>query len=388
VGYAKITRDITERREAAQKLERMQKQLADAQRLDALGQLTGGVAHDFNNLLMIISGSLLYMRKAAARDDKLQRAVKAIEAATERGASLTKQLLTFARRQSVNPEVVNLAERLEGMRDILDTASGSRIELEMQVEPEIWPIVVDHSELETALVNLVINARDAMASGGTIKLSGWNESVDRAEHQGDFVALEIADTGFGIPADIVDKVFEPFFTTKSVGKGTGLGLSQVHGFVYQAGGFIELSSELDKGTKVTLHLPRGIERRLEEPIEESAEVIGNGSVLLVEDNPDVAIVSADMLEQLGYTVRHVSSATAALTEIELNGIDVLFSDIVMPGQMDGIALARQARKLHPHLPILLTTGYSGTRQNEFPILRKPYRLEELSQALAALSPLP
>jgi PAS domain S-box-containing protein len=385
VGYAKITRDITERREAAQKLERIQKQLADAQRLDALGQLTGGVAHDFNNLLMIISGSLIYMRKAAARDEKLARAVNAIETATERGASLTRQLLTFARRQSVNPEVVDLPERLQGIRDILDTASGRRVKLELAIARDIWPVVVDHSELETALVNLVVNARDAMQSGGTIALSGRNEIIDRAEHKGDFVALEITDTGLGIAPDIVDKVFEPFFTTKSVGKGTGLGLSQVHGFVYQAGGFIDLSSELDKGTKVTLYLPRGIERRHGETIEDNSEVIGNGSVLLVEDNPDVATVSAGMLEQLGYTVRHVSSANAALTEIELDGIDVLFSDIVMPGQMDGIALARQVRKLNPNLPILLTTGYSGTRQNEFPILRKPYRLEELSQALAALS---
>jgi PAS domain S-box-containing protein len=386
VGFVKITRDITERREAQLQLEKMQKQLADSQRLDALGQLTGGVAHDFNNLLMIIAGSLHYMRKAAEKDEKLQRAIKAIETATRQGSALTNQLLTFARRQSVNPEVIDVAERILSIRDILDTAVGRSVELKIEIPSGLWPIKVDLSELETALLNIAINSRDAMPEGGQIHIRGRNAPGDCIGRREDYVAIELIDNGAGIPPDIVEKVFDPFFTTKPVGKGTGLGLSQVHGFAYQAGGFVELASELNQGTKITVYLPRETGPEHPDLIDQS-DVIGGGSILLVEDNPDVAAVSVGMLEQLGYSVRHVSNAEAALLEIERNGIDILFSDIVMPGKMDGVGLARCVRQSKPSLPILLTTGYAASRHRkiEFPVLKKPYQIHELSQALASLS---
>jgi CheY-like chemotaxis protein len=254
----------------------------------------------------------------------------------------------------------------------------------VEVDFGIWPILVDLSEFETALVNLTINARDAMPRGGKLSLAVSNRHLDESDHHGDFIAFSMTDTGLGIPPDIVAKVFEPFFTTKAVGKGTGLGLSQVHGFVHQAGGFLDLNSEMGKGTRITLYLPRAIENS-DSATDDSQAISGNGRVLLVEDNPSVAEVCAEMLEQLGYSVTRASDGLEALEAIEQNGIDLMFSDIVMPGKLDGIDLARQVRRLRPDLPILLTTGYSGARKSEFPILRKPYQIHELSEALAALA---
>jgi PAS domain S-box-containing protein len=383
IGFVKITRDITERREAQLQLEKMQKQLAEAQKLDALGQLTGGVAHDFNNLLMIIAGSLHYMKKAAEKDEKLLRAVKAVEAATQRGSALTSQLLTFARRQSVNPEVIDVGERILSIRDILDTAVGRNVELKIEIPSGLWPVRVDHSEFETALVNVVINSRDAMPSGGRIRIRAHNTSGNNIDRQGDYVAIELIDDGVGIPADIVERVFDPFFTTKPVGQGTGLGLSQVHGFAHQAGGFVEVKSNLGQGTTIALYLPREHgDGRVDAG--NQLEIVGTGAVLLVEDNPDVASVSIGMLEQLGYSVRHVTTAEDAIEAIEKNGIDILFSDVVMPGKLDGISLARHVRQRKPSMPILLTTGYAATRERhiEFPLLKKPYQIHELGQALS------
>jgi PAS domain S-box-containing protein len=385
VGFAKITRDITERREAQLKLEQIQKHLAESQKLDALGQLTGGVAHDFNNILMIISGSLHFLKKSATTDAKMQRAISAIETATRRGAALTSQLLTFARRQSVNPQVIDLSDRIEGIREVLDTGAGSSVRLAFDLDRPIWPVTVDVSELETALVNLVINARDAMPSGGIITVAARNAGAAHSD-EGDFVAVSVEDSGQGIAPDVLNKVFDPFFTTKPVGKGTGLGLSQVHGFAHQAGGTVRVESELGKGTKVTILLPR------DEMVPAAdktivAEVGGSGTVLLVEDNPDVASVSASLLEQLGYNVRRVADAEAALHAIEADDVDLVFSDIVMPGKLDGLSLARRLRELRPDLPILLATGYSDAAagaRGDFPILRKPYEIHQLSQAIAQL----
>ena len=384
VGFAKITRDITERREAQLKLEQMHKQLAESQKLDALGQLTGGVAHDFNNLLMIISGNLHTLKKAVGDDPKSQRALSAIETAAKRGASLTSQLLTFARRQSLNPQAVDVVERIDAVREVLDAAVGSAVTLEFDVAPGVWPVMVDVTEFETALVNLVINARDAMAGGGVIKISARNEAT--AADAGGFVAISVQDTGTGIAPDVLGKIFDPFFTTKPIGKGTGLGLSQVHGFTHQAGGTIKVESELGRGSRMTMLLPS----KDAAPVAEdtgAVETGGSGTVLLVEDNPDVAAVSTGLLEQLGYTVRRVANAEAALREIELDGIDLVFSDIVMPGKMDGLGLARHLKAVKPRLPILLTSGYSDAALNvrgDFPILRKPYEIHELSQAIAKL----
>ena len=385
IGFAKITRDITERREAELKLEQMQKQLAESQKLDALGQLTGGVAHDFNNLLMIISGSIHTLKKGVGSDEKLQRAVSAIEAAAKRGATLTSQLLTFARRQSVNPQVVNLAERIDAVRDVLDTGVGGAVRLEFDVNRSIWPVMVDVAELETALINLVINARDAMPAGGTIMVAAHNQDSSGATGESHYVAITVRDWGVGIPPDLLEKVFDPFFTTKPIGKGTGLGLSQVHGFAHQAGGKVNVTSKLGKGTQVTILLPRA---HAAPRVDRVDGVKGNsGTVLLVEDNPDVASVSINLLEQLGYSVRTVADAETALREIDRDSVDLVFSDIVMPGKMDGLAFAHRVREIRPNLPVLLATGYSDAAANvrgDFPILRKPYEIHQLSQAIAKL----
>ena len=386
VGFAKITRDITERRESELRLEQMQKHLAEAQRLDALGQLTGGVAHDFNNILMVISGSLHFLRKSAGSDPRVQRAITAIETASRRGAALTSQLLSFARRQSVNPKPIDMTERIAAIREVLDTGVGSAVRLAFDFGRDIWPVTVDISELETALVNLVINARDAMPSGGTITLAAHNHAAEPPEAP-DYVAISVEDTGQGIAPDVLGKIFDPFFTTKPVGKGTGLGLSQVHGFAHQAGGTVRVESELGKGTKVTILLPRQEIGAFTDKTS-VAEVGGSGIVLLVEDNPEVALVSTSLLEQLGYTVRRVPDAETALREIAYDDIDLVFSDIVMPGKMDGLSLARRLREMRPDLPILLATGYSdaaaGVLGDDFPILRKPYEIHQLSQAIANL----
>jgi PAS domain S-box-containing protein len=385
VGFAKITRDISERREAQQDLEKIQRQLAESQKLDALGQLTGGVAHDFNNLLMIISGHIPTLKKIAGNDPKSLRAAEAIEVATQRGASLTHQLLTFARRQSVNPQTIDLRDRIHSIREVLDTGLGGAVQLNIDVDDDVWPVMVDPVEFETALVNLVINARDAMPSGGSVTVHASNIFVDEDVRKGDHVAIRVRDSGVGIAPDVIAKVFDPFFTTKPVGKGTGLGLSQVHGFVHQAGGTIAVVSELGKGATFTICLPRSDSEI--GAVENNVSSIGSGTVLLVEDNPDVASASTGLLEQLGYSVRWVSDAETALKEIERDGIDLVFSDIVMPGKMDGLGLARAIKQKHPGLPILLATGYSDadkTARADFPILRKPYQIHELSRALAEL----
>jgi PAS domain S-box-containing protein len=386
VGFAKITRDISERREAQLKLDQMQHQLAESQKLDALGQLTGGVAHDFNNLLMIVSGSLHTLKKGIDDDPKLQRAMSAIETATKRGAALTSQLLTFARRQSVNPQTIDVTVRINAVRDVLGTGVGSAVMLQFDIDRRVWPVTVDIVEFETALVNLVVNARDAMPNGGTVTVAAHNATLREEANAGEYVAISVEDTGTGIAPDVLNKIFDPFFTTKPVGKGTGLGLSQVHGFAHQAGGTVKVASELGKGTTITILLPRrGVRPGVDDV--DGAETGGSGTVLLVEDNPDVASVSISLLEQLGYTVRRAANAEAALREIERDGIDLVFSDIVMPGKMDGLSFARHLKAIRPKLPILLATGYSDAALNvngDFPILRKPYEIHELSQAIAKL----
>jgi PAS domain S-box-containing protein len=379
IGFAKITRDISERKEAQEKLLAVQRQLAESQKFDALGQLTGGVAHDFNNLLMVISGSVHTIRKEIT-GDKALRALQSIDGASQRAASLTRQLLTFARRQNVQPQSIKLSERLDVLRDVLNSGLGSTVTLTIDVADDVWDIVVDPNEFETALVNLVINARDAMPEGGSVIVNAKNIA------EKDQVAISVEDTGMGIPDDIAEKVFDPFFTTKPVGKGTGLGLSQVHGFAHQAGGSVGLKSVLGSGTTITICLPKGTTQTTAG--KEQLSVKGSGTVLLVEDNPEVATVSSGLLEQLGYNVRWVSNASAALAELEKDGIDIVFSDVVMPGKLDGIGLAKTIRQQNPKIPILLVTGYSASTKevgSQFPILRKPYQLHELSRELQKLA---
>jgi PAS domain S-box-containing protein len=379
LGFAKITRDISERKQAQEELLAMQRQLAESQKFDALGQLTGGVAHDFNNLLMIISGSLHTIRKDIT-GEKALRALQSIDGASQRAAALTRQLLTFARRQSVQPQSIKLSERFDVLRDVLNSGLGSTVTLTIDVADDVWNIIVDPNEFETALVNLVINARDAMPEGGSVIVSAKNVP------EADQVAISVEDTGVGIPDDIAEKVFDPFFTTKPIGKGTGLGLSQVHGFAHQAGGTVGLKSVLGKGTKITLCLPKASAQL--SPDQEQASSKGSGTVLLVEDNPEVATVSMSLLEQLGYVVRWAPDASAALAELEKDGIDIVFTDVVMPGKMNGFGLAKTIREKNPKIPILLMTGYSASAQeigSQFPILRKPYQLHELSRELQKLA---
>jgi PAS domain S-box-containing protein len=271
IGFAKITRDISERKEAQEKLLAMQRQLAESQKFDALGQLTGGVAHDFNNLLMVISGSVHAIRREIT-GEKALRALQSIDGASQRAASLTRQLLTFARRQNVQPQSIKLSERLDVLRDVLNSGLGSTVTLRVDVADDVWNIFADPNEFETALVNLVVNARDAMPDGGSVIVSAKN-IPEKAQ-----VAISVEDTGVGIPDDIAAKVFDPFFTTKAVGKGTGLGLSQVHGFAHQAGGSVGLKSVLGSGTTITICLPKGTTQTTSG---QQVSLKGSGTVLLV-----------------------------------------------------------------------------------------------------------
>ena len=389
LGFAKITRDMTEKREAQLRLERAQGQLAQSQKMEAIGHLTGGIAHDFNNLLMIISGQAQLMKKRVT-DPKDVRSIDAIEQAAQSGANLTRQLLTFARRQRLNRITVDLAERLMAIRDLLLSSAGGAVKLEIEPLSDLWPVETDVGELELALVNIVVNARDAMPHGGTLTVAAKNVSLDGdgvTLLTGDFVALSLTDTGEGIPPDVLAKVFEPFFTTKEVGKGTGLGLSQVYGFARQSGGDVHVSSKPGEGTTVTLFLPRS-DAAVVSPAAKTRhneKIQGRGSVLLVEDNPQVGDVSKLLLEQLGYDIVRVDRPAAALAALsEKNKFAVVFSDIVMPGDMDGLALAREIRARHPRMPVLLATGYSSAAErvgSEFPILRKPYDQNTLGIAL-------
>jgi PAS domain S-box-containing protein len=393
VGFVKITRDISERQEAQLALQRAQEKLSYVQKMDALGQLTGGVAHDFNNLLMIISGHLRIIKKLVKDDQRGLQAIDAIETATRRGENLTRQLLTFSRRQQLSPAVIDVSQRINALRNVLANSLASAIQLKISIDPAIWPVEVDSGELELALVNIAVNSRDAMPDGGTISIAAENVRLkpgDVGDLAGEFVALSVADTGSGIAPEILPKVFDPFFTTKRIDKGTGLGLSQVYGFAHQSGGTVSVDSEVGNGTRVMIYLPRAkadapAARAKEPPAE---DVAAGGLVLLVEDNPVVADVSATMLSELGFGVETVADATAALRALEAGKkFELMFSDIVMAGQMDGIALARVVRQRRPDLPILLATGYSqaaDAAQDEFSILRKPYQITQLGRAIAAV----
>jgi len=392
VGYAKITRDITEKRNAQLELQRAHDQLVQAQKMEALGQLTGGVAHDFNNLLMVVSGQAQLLRRKLADDPRAMRALDAIETSARRGEDLTRHLLSFARRQRLQPVAVSLEERLRGLRELLSASLPASVELVVDLPKRLWPVEADVGELELALLNLTVNARDAMPNGGSLSLTAENLTLKPGgglDLDGEFVALKLADTGVGIPADILPRVFDPFFTTKEVSKGTGLGLSQVYGFAQQSGGRITVASDLGRGTTFTLYLPRAnAAPKAAAGKEASGEAATGAHILVVEDNPEVAEVAAGMLEQLGHKVHVVGSAAAAITAIhEQESPDLVFSDIVMAGEMDGVDLARRLRQDAPLLPVLLATGYSQAAErigDEFPILRKPYKMKELGQAVTAV----
>ena len=389
VGFVKITRDITERREAQNALQRTQEQLAQAQKMEALGQLTGGIAHDFNNMLMVVGGYTQFL-KSRLTDGKDRRAVEAIEGAAARAENLTRQLLTFSRRQPLNTSTVNIAECLESFRDVLTATATGNIRLDINVSTRLWPIEVDVNELEVAIINLLVNARDATQPGGTIRISGRNTYVQKYEEpvpiEGDFVVIDVEDSGAGIPPDILPKIFDPFFSTKEASKGTGLGLSQVHGFAQQAGGAVAVSSKIGAGTTVSIYLPRARSTVSVSSADDDSEMQpGRELVLVVEDNTDVQAITANMLEQLGYRTVAAANADQAINILESGQpIDLVLSDIVMPGTLDGLGLARRLKKQFPGMPILLTTGYAKAVVepfSEFPVLRKPYQMPTLARAL-------
>jgi PAS domain S-box-containing protein len=391
IGFAKITRDITEKRNAQLALQEAQAQRAQAQKMEALGQLTGGVAHDFNNLLMIVGGHLQSLKRLVADDEKGRRAAEAIELATKRGAALTRQLLTFSRRQTFHPSMTNLSERIEAFRNMLATSLGASARLVTDIPAETWPVQIDASEFELALVNLALNARDAMpAQGGVITVSAENVQLrpqqTPARLEGEFVALSVADNGCGIAPDILPLVFDPFFTTKGPSKGSGLGLSQVYGFAHQSGGTVTIDSELGRGTCVTLYLPRCKAGEVpQQQVEAAFAKLEGGTALLVEDNPEVAKITEQMIVQLGYRVQRAASAREALELAEATPFDVVISDIVMAGPMDGVGLARALRQRHPDLPVVLVTGFASSvteAELEFSVLRKPFEISELSRVMA------
>ncbi|MBL8554265.1 MAG: PAS domain S-box protein [Phenylobacterium sp.] len=393
IGFAKITRDITEKRQAQLDLQRARDQLAQSQKMEALGKLTGGVAHDFNNLLMVVSGQAQLLRRKVGDDPRAIRALDAIEAAAQRGEDLTRHLLTFSRRQRLTPTATSLSDRAHGLRELISASLPASIDLDIALPDSLWTVTVDPSEFELAVLNLAVNARDAMPGGGRLSLTAENRTCDGAGPEalaGDFVAFTVADTGSGIAPDILPKIFDPFFTTKDVDKGTGLGLSQVFGFARQSGGLVSVDTELGAGTRFTLYLPRaeaGATQRAEQD-DGPAPLAGSARILLVEDNPDVADVAARMLEELGHEVVVAGGGQAGLKALaEGAAVDLVFSDIVMAGEIDGLDMARRIRAAHPDCPILLATGYSEAAErigDEFPILRKPYRLPELNRALAGL----
>jgi len=378
--------------EEAERRELAEDALRQAQRLEAIGQLTGGVAHDFNNLLMIVSGTVQRLRRHITGDTETHL-LDTIVNATRRGESLTRQLLAFSRRQMLQPSVIDLAEWLPELKDMLSRSLRGDIDIRVGVSRQPCAIKVDPNEFELALLNLAFNARDAMPSGGTLSITAKPISMRgrRSEEglSGEFVAIRVADTGGGIPPEVLPRVFEPFFTTKEVGKGTGLGLSQVYGFARQSGGAASITTSARRGTAVTLFLPLSSERPAQPNKDNKAAraMPAAGTVLLVEDNVEVAEVGRVYFEQLGYKVCLASSAQAGLDVLERqSNIDIVFSDILMPGGMNGLELADRVRRQFPEIPMLLTTGYSSSGQDAvrrgFQVLQKPYDLAALERALA------
>ena len=387
LGFAKITRDVTKQREAQAALEHTRAQLLQAQKLEALGHLTGGVAHDFNNLLMVIGGQADLLSRRL-RNEGQQRSLDAIKRAVARGSSLTRQLLSFARRQTLDPQVLDLASRLQQMRGVLQSSLGEAIELELEIEAGVWPVEVDSQELELALLNLAVNAKDAMPDGGKVRIAVRNVSQDTEGGRREMVELSVSDTGEGMPPDVLERAFDPFYTTKAVGKGTGLGLSQVHGFAIQAGGEVSASSQLGKGSTVLLRLPRAAGSPAPDHTPEPrTRAHAAGRVLLVEDNAAVADVTSQLLQRLGCSVVVAANGASALERLEHDGrFDLLLSDIVMPGPIDGLDLARRIRRRYPDLPVVLTTGSSQEPDELTPgvqLLAKPYDADALSDALDA-----
>ncbi|PIT01719.1 histidine kinase [Bradyrhizobium nitroreducens] len=389
--------------EAAKRRE-AEEALKHSQRLEALGQLTGGVAHDFNNLLTVIRASVDLLNRPQLTEERRQRYITAIADAVARAAKLTSQLLAFARRQPLKPEVFDVGERMQALHDMLAPLLGPAIEIAMRLPTEPCLVRADAGQFETALINMATNARDAMQGKGRISFkvepattvpdtladtSGSQTSASQISANRGFVSVTVSDTGIGIPAARLGRIFEPFFTTKQVGHGTGLGLSQVFGFARQSGGEVTVTSELGHGSTFSLYLPRVPPDLLpqRQAPNTAPAVAGSGiSVLLVEDNIELANFAADGLTELGYSITLVDNATDALAELVMDAdrFDVVFSDVVMPG-MTGLDLAQAIRDRDIDVPVVLTTGYSQALSQDgaagFDLVQKPYSIEELSRVL-------
>ncbi len=388
IGYAKVTRDITDQREAQEALDRARAALFQSQKMEALGQLTGGVAHDFNNFLTVIVNNLAMIEHLTS-DPRILDLVGAAHRAADRGAKLTQQLLAFARRQPLQPRQHDLNVLIREFEALLRRACGKSVEMEFQLNASVPVAEVDRNQFEGALLNLVVNSNDAMPEGGRIVIRTGREEVDNVHAQaggvpaGSYVRVEVEDNGTGIPADILQRVFEPFFTTKEVGKGTGLGLSQVDGFVRQLGGFVEVASQVGEGTRISVYLPSAGGGSGDPRLAKSGP---EGTVLIVEDDPDVMAIAVEIFRGLGYDAVTAGNTSDALSLLEGNeNVQIMFSDVVMPNGPNGVELARRARRLRPDLPILLTSGYPQralagdlSELSNFHFIAKPYRAADVA----------
>jgi PAS domain S-box-containing protein len=385
-AHQKLIAEVDER-------ERAEGLLRQSQKMEVVGQMTGGVAHDFNNLLMAVSAGLNLL-ESQTDPEKLKRIKQGMRDSIERGATLTRQLLTFSRTKDLQAIPTDLVSQIDGMRELLDRSLRANIKLVTEYDPDIWPVKVDVGEFELVLLNLCINARDAMPNGGTITIKVHNASLSEKALSGDFVCITLTDTGTGMSSETVAHAFEPFFTTKDVGKGSGLGLAQAYGFAQASGGRLTIESKLDVGTTLFLALPRSLELpviQTQTGATARSKTISqrpvHGHVLLVEDEEEVAEFIQQMLANMGLTVTRVATAKAALGALA-NGreIDLVFSDIMMPGGMNGVELARRIRDRSPHTPVILTSGHASAYSAEakamgIELLAKPYSNSDLAEVI-------
>jgi signal transduction histidine kinase/CheY-like chemotaxis protein len=389
-------RDITDRRE-------IELQLRQAQKMEAIGQLTGGIAHDFNNILAIIIGMTELVAVGVAGDAKLSDMVKKIDDAAERGVQLVQRMLAFARKQPLEARVLNVNEAVKRAAAMLERTVGEHIALQTSLAEDLWPALADPSQLEDAIINLAVNARDAMPKGGDLALETANVRLDEVcaagrtdVPPGDYVAVFVTDSGTGMPPEVIERAFEPFFTTKAVGRGSGLGLSMVYGFVRQSGGHVRIDSELGHGTSIRMYFPKA-ERTADSPGRVPCEPerrlpSGCETILVVEDDATVRTMAVTTLEGLGYHIHQAPDGRSALGI--LNGgdhIDLLFTDMIMPNGVSGQDLVEAARTLRPSMKTLLTSGYSeqfastrGNGNRGAPLLGKPYRREKLATAVRSI----
>nr|WP_238940439.1 PAS domain-containing sensor histidine kinase [Pseudoroseomonas ludipueritiae] len=404
MGFAKITRDLTERREAQQQLEQSREQLFQAQKMEAVGQLTGGLAHDFNNLLTGISGSLelLKARVAQGRLSDLDRYINSAQGAASRAAALTHRLLAFARRQTLDPKPTNPNKLAADMLDMVQRTVGPGIALETALETGLWPTLCDPNQLENAILNLCINARDAMPDGGLLTIETANARLDDATARlhgvepGEYVTISVTDTGTGMPPDVAERAFDPFFTTKPTGQGTGLGLSMIYGFAKQSGGQARIRSEVGRGTTVSLFLPRHLgeadEANPPSQLPSLPRAEAEQTVMVVDDEPTVRMLVAEVLEELGYAAIEAADGTSGLKVLQSDvQIDLLITDVGLPGNVNGRQMADAARQTRPDLKVLFITGYaentvlgSGMLEQNTHMLTKPFSMEALASRVKAI----